>query len=593
MIKLSDYVMKFVASQGVKHIFMLPGGGCMHLVDSLGRNRKLRFIPMLHEQAAAIAADASAQYTGKPGVVLVTTGPGGTNTVTGVAASWIDSTPVIYLSGQAKRADLLKGRGVRQMGVQEVDVVSIVSSITKYAVTVMRPEDIRFHLEKAVQLAHEGRKGPVWIEIPLDVQGSLIDEKKLKGFTPSKKILKKPDISQCVKLLKAAKRPVILAGNGIRMAGAASGFLKLIRKLNIPVLTTWRAADMLPENDPLYFGRPGSVGQRAANFIQQNSDLIITIGARLDLPQVAFDYANFARDAKKIIVDIDAAEIRKMGFKKDIAINSDAKVFIELLLKRAKPSGTNKWREWCARLKRSYPVPDKSSLLTSGEFINTYNLIDVLSKQLTARDILVPGSSGSCAEVTMQTIKIKKGLRVLNTPGLGSMGFGLPAGIGACVASGRRTIGVVGDGGLQHNIQELETIKRLGLPYKLFILNNNGYGSIRMMQTRHFKGRLVSCDPSSGLTVPDTLRIAEAYGIKTKRITAKDNLEKKVKEVLSSKGPVICDVEVEPMLETAPRVSSAVLPDGRIVSKPLEDLWPFLERDEFQAGMLIKPAEEA
>ena len=280
MIKLSDYVMKFVASQGVKHIFMLPGGGCMHLVDSLGRNRKLRFIPMLHEQAAAIAADASAQYTGKPGVVLVTTGPGGTNTVTGVAASWIDSTPVIYLSGQAKRADLLKGRGVRQMGVQEVDVVSIVSSITKYAVTVMRPEDIRFHLEKAVQLAHEGRKGPVWIEIPLDVQGSLIDEKKLKGFTPSKKILKKPDISQCVKLLKAAKRPVILAGNGIRMAGAASGFLKLIRKLNIPVLTTWRAADMLPENDPLYFGRPGSVGQRAANFIQQNSDLIITIGAR-------------------------------------------------------------------------------------------------------------------------------------------------------------------------------------------------------------------------------------------------------------------------------------------------------------------------
>jgi len=457
----------------------------------------------------------------------------------------------------------------------------------------MRPEEIRYHLEKALYLATEGRKGPVWIEIPLDVQGSMIDENKLKGFTPAKNTPKKPDIAQCVKLLQAAKRPVILAGNGIRMAGAKAKFLKLIRKLNIPVLTTWRAADLLPENDPLYFGRPGSVGQRAANFIQQNSDLLITLGARLDLPQVAFDYKNFAREAKKIIVDIDAAEIRKMGFKKDVAVNSDAGVFIELLLKRAKPSGAKKWLEWCGRLKKLYPVPDKSSLQTSGKFINTYSLIDALSKQLTSRDILVPGSSGSCAEVTMQTIKIKKGLRVLNTPGLGSMGFGLPAGIGACVASGRRTIGVVGDGGLQHNIQELETIKRLGLPYKLFILNNNGYGSIRMMQTRHFKGRLVSCDPTSGLTVPDTLKIAAAYGIKTRRITVKNNLEKAVKEVLASKGPVICDVEVEPMLETAPRVSSAVLPDGRIVSKPLEDLWPFLEREEFLAGMLIAPADEA
>ncbi len=593
MIKLSDYVMRFVAGQGIKEIFMLPGGGCMHLVDSLGKNRKLRFIPMLHEQAAAIAADASAQYTGKPGAVLVTTGPGGTNTVTGVAASWIDSTPVIYFSGQAKRADLLKGRGVRQMGVQEVDVVSIVSSITKYAVTVMHPEEIRYHLEKAVYLAMEGRRGPVWIEIPLDVQGSIIDEKRLKGFTPAKKTSKKPDIAQCVKLLKAAKRPVILAGNGIRMAGASAKFLKLVRRLNIPVLTTWRAADLLPENDPLFFGRPGSVGQRSANFIQQNSDLLITLGARLDLPQVAFDYGNFAREAKKIIVDIDAAEIRKMGFKKDLVVNSDAGLFIERLLKRAKPSGTKKWLEWCGRLKKLYPVPDKSSLQTSRKYVNTYNLIDVLSKQLTSRDILVPGSSGSCAEVTMQTIKVKKGLRVMNTPGLGSMGFGLPAGIGACVASSRRTVGVIGDGGLQHNIQELETIKRLGLPYKLFILNNNGYGSIRMMQTRHFKGRLVSCDPSSGLTVPDTLKIAAAYGIKTKRITVKDNLEKAVKEVLASKGPVICDVAVEPMLETAPRVSSAVLPDGRIVSKPLEDLWPFLDRKEFLAGMLIKPAEEA
>lgn len=588
MTKLSDYVMTFAAKLGVKHVFLLPGGGCMHLVDSLGRNKKLGYITVLHEQAAAISADAYAQYKNSLGVVLVTTGPGGTNTITGVAASWIDSTPVLFISGQAKRADLMRGRGVRQMGVQEVDITRLVKPITKYSVTIMDPNSIRYHLEKAVYLARSGRQGPVWVEIPLDVQGSSIDTRKLKGFKVPKdrktgnSLTWKTKIQKIIKIIKKSERPVILAGNGIRASGAENEFVKLAEKLQIPVLLTWRAADLMPDTHPFYFGRPGAVGQRAANYIQQKADLLISIGARLDLPQTAFDHNNFAKKAKKIIVDIDRNEITKLNFENKVPVNKDAGKFIKglagssiFILKRKEKKN---WLEFCRCMKEKYPVPDPLSLATGNRYINTYRFIDTLSGLMKGNEVLVPGSSGSCAEITMQTIKVKEGVRILNTPGLGSMGFGLPAGIGACLASGRKTLSIVGDGGLQHNIQELETLKHLDLPLKLFVLNNNGYGSIKMMQKRHFKGRFVACDPKSGLTLPVLAKLANAYGLKYKRIDKALDLSREIIEVLKSKGPVICELFVDPMQETIPRVSSKLMPDGRIISMPMEELYPFIDK---------------
>lgn len=600
-IKLSDYVINFISKLNVKHIFLLPGGGCMHLVDSLGKCIDLEYVCCLHEQAAAIAADAYGQYTNNIGVALVTTGPGGTNAITGVAGSWIDSTPVFIISGQAKRSDMIGASGVRQMGIQEVDIIKLVTPITKYAVTIMDPLSIKYHLEKAVYLARKGRQGPVWIDIPLDVQGAIIDEDNMKGFDPLEitcvddEVELKTKIKKIINLFNKSERPVILAGNGIRLAKAEEDFLYLITSLKIPVLTTWKTIDFLPENHELFFGRPGSVGQRGANFIQQNSDFILTIGARLDLAQIGYNYHNFARMAKKVIVDIDETEIKKMKMDIDVPVCSDAKAFIQEFinnLEMVHHRDRNDWKFRCASWKKKYPVivPE---YWKQKEPVNTYALIDVLSELLTESDVLVPGSSGSCAEITMQAFKVKKGQRIFNTPGLGSMGFGLPASIGACLASGkRRTISIIGDGGLQHNIQELETMKRLDLPIKLFILNNNGYASIRNTHNKIFNGRLVCCDPSSGLTLPDTCKVASAYGLKTVRISNQKNLKEDVQNVLEMDGTVVCEVMIDPDLQTAPKMSSIAKPDGSMVSKPLEDLWPFLDREEFKANMIIKPLEE-
>lgn len=521
------------------------------------------------------------------------TGPGGTNTITGVAASWIDSTPILVISGQVKRKDMMTGKGVRQMGVQEVDIISLVKTITKYAVTITEPETIRYHLEKAVYFARTGRPGPVWIDIPLDVQASIIDEESLEGFK-SESIVSDENkiissfVEQTINLLNNSERPVIFAGRGIRLAKAEREFLKLIEALKIPVLLTWRLIDIIPEEHEFNFGRPGTIASRYANFILQNADLLIAIGARLDLVQVGYDYKNFAPKAKKIIVDIDEAEIKKIDTEIDLPVITDAIAFLNEFLKQIdtiKSIDRSAWLKKCKYWKEKYPVilPE---YLKESDLVNTYALVDALSDLLSENDVIVPGSSGSCSEITYQAFRIKQGQRLINSPGLGSMGFGLPQSIGVCLASGRkRTISIVGDGGLQHNIQELETLKRLNLPVKLFVLNNNGYAAIRNTHRRFFEGRLVCCDPSSGLTLPDTCKIASAYGIKAVRISEQKNLKERVKEVLDISGPVVCEVMIDPDLQTAPRLSSFVREDGTIESKPLEDLWPFLNREEFEREM--------
>jgi acetolactate synthase-1/2/3 large subunit len=599
MIKLSDYVIDFIADGGIKHIFMLSGGGCMHLVDSAGRCNKIQYVCNLHEQACIIAADAYGQYTNNIGAALVTTGPGGTNAITGVAGAWIDSTPLLVISGQVKTSDLMSKYSVRQMGVQEVDIISMVKTITKYAITVTEPNEIRYHLEKALYLAKTGRPGPVWLDIPLDIQANMIDEHRLEGFIPEEKheknkALLKEEIVKIIEVLNKAERPVILGGNGIRLAKAEKDFLRLIEILKVPVLTTWKIIDLLDDNHPLFAGRPGAIGQRGANFIQQNSDLFLSIGARLDFGQTAYNHNHFARCARKIIVDIDEKEIKKLQMKIDFPLAIDGGNFIRELLKNAHliQSKERPWLKLCREWNKKYPVilPEYRE---EKKHVNLYILIDILSDLLLPEDIIVPGSSGSAVEIFMQSFRVKSGQRIIFNPGLGAMGFGLPASIGACIAGEKRTICLNGDGGFQLNIQELETVKRLNLPIKFFIINNGGYSSIMTTQRNYFEGRYTGSEKSSNLTLPDILRVAEAYNIKSEKIENHIHIESKVKKILDIEGPCICEVQVSPLQATMPRVKSSVKPDGTMITLPMEDLWPFLPREEFFNNMIVPPLEES
>lgn len=601
MTKLSDYVFNFVANLGVSHVFMLVGGGAMHLVDSLGRCRKLDYVCNLHEQACAIAASAYGQYTNNLGVALVTSGPGGTNTITGVAAAWLDSIPCLFISGQVKRADSKDSRGVRQMGFQEIGIVEIVKSITKYAVTVTDPATIRYHLEKAVYLARSGRPGPVWVDIPLDVQAAEINEVDLVKF--DEREIRKPvdtgllrqQVSEAIRLFNQAERPVILAGNGVRLCGAMKEFMQLIELLQVPVLTTWKALDFFPKSHPLYAGRPGASGQRGANFTQQNSDWLLTIGARLDFGQTGYSHENFARAAKKVMVDIDPAEIRKMMTSINVPVCADAGYFIrEMMSQKDKIiiRDRSAWLNNCKAWQSKYPVV-LAEYWNDSNYVNCYVLIDILSEEMDGEDILVPCSAGASGESTYQAFEIKNGMRVFNIQGLGPMGFGVATAIGGCLASGgRRTVCIDGDGGFAMNIQELETVKRLQLPIKIFVINNQGYVSIRNTQTTFFQGHFVGSNADSGLTLPDIIRVADAFGIHSLKIQNHSNIRQQVKDTLEFKGPVVCEVMVSPDQHTAPRITTVQQPDGTMISKPLEDMWPFLSRDEFLSNMIIPPLGE-
>jgi acetolactate synthase-1/2/3 large subunit len=597
--RLADYVMQRVAEAGVGHVFMVPGGGAMHLNDALGLRKDIEFVSTLHEQAAAIAAEAYARVTNNLGVVLVTTGPGGTNAITGVAGAWLESTPCLIISGQVKRADLKGLLGVRQLGPQELDIVSIVSPITKYAVTVMDPLSIAYELDKALHLARTGRPGPVWLDIPLDVQGAQIDPAALERHDAESAEPLAVDVAgqieRTIDLLNTAERPVLLVGNGVRLAGAGDALLRLVDALDIPVLATWMGADLLWETHPRYFGKPGTVASRGANYTLQNADLLLSIGARLDVPVTGFDRTQFARAAKVVVVDIDSSEINKLGSIVDLPVCVDAGAFISGVLER---SGTiaavdrTAWLERCTDWKSRYPVilPE---YWERADFVNTYAFSSVLADELDGDDLIIPGSSGVGIDTFWLAFAVKRGQRLFSTGGLGAMGFGLPASIGGCLASGRRrTISVDGDGGFQLNIQELETVVRLDLPIKFFVINNDGYASIRASQNNHFHGNLVGSDASSGLTLPDLMKIGAAYGIATERITENGGLKAGIRAALDRPGPVLCEVVVAPDQAIGPRVSSALRPDGSIVSRPLEDLWPFLDRDELRANMLIPTIDE-
>ena len=591
--KLSDYVASRL-EEYVKHVFCVSGGGCIHLVDSIAK-KDIELVANLHEQGSSICAESYGQYTQNLGVCLVTTGPGATNAVTGVASAWLDSVPMLIITGQVQNKDRVGDRGVRQIGFQEINSTKIYKSITKYSVTVDDPKDIKLHLDKCIKEATTGRKGPVHLDIPLDIQAAEIKLQDLKCdkqqflFNENSWL---PSLGKFLTSLEKAERPIVLVGNGVRSSGAYSEFLEFIKKTNIPVLTTWKALDFLEEDHPQYVGRPGGVGQRGANFNQQNSDLIIVLGARLDHGQLAYQPQYFAREAKKCIVDVDKNEISKLGIDIDHPFEVDAKSFLFHLNKQLteKHIAPKEWLSFCKNLYNKYPVVQREHLEKSGP-ISNYAFIEYLSELLPENSLLVPGSSGACSEVTMQAFKCKKGTRVYNSQGLGSMGFAVPASIAACMASGKETITIEGDGGFVMNTQELELVKRYNLPIKFFILNNNGYGSIRTTQNNHFGGNLVISDPSSGLTLPSIELIAKSYGLPFFKATSQSSVRACVKKVLDLKFPAICELIVDPSHVTLPKASVKKKEDGSFTTLPMEDLAPFLDREEFRENLLIKEFE--
>jgi acetolactate synthase-1/2/3 large subunit len=608
--KLSDYVLKFVADHGVTNVFLVTGGGAMHLNQSIAMESRITAICNSHEQASAICAEGYAKASNGLGVCFVTTGPGGTNAVTGVAGAWLDSTPTLFISGQVKRPDRMFDRasgkplGMRQLGVQEVDICAIVAPITKYAVTVLIPEDIRYHLEKAVYLALTGRPGPVWIDIPLDVQAVQIDAPALRSFDPSelRRIGSANDesdvaaeVARVIEAFNSCERPLLFAGNGIRLAHAEEEFELLRRHLGVPTVATWCAADLVPSDSSTYVGRPGSVAARGANFALQNSDFMLAIGVRLDFAITGFAPQHLAREAHKIAVDIDAAELRKLYPYLQQPICADAKVFLKALLDRRgemKPGSFKPWLQRCAGWKTSYPVVTAEHRKPEG-LVSVFNLAEVIGHAVSPEDRLVVGNSGSAIEIYLLACPTLHSQRLYHTAGLGAMGYAIPMAIAVAIANpGREVIAVDGDGGFMFNIQELETIHRLQLPIKFFVLNNNGYSSIRASQVAYFGRASIGADASTGITIPDLCKVGASYGLGTYRIHDQTDLPAEVRKVLQMKGPVVCDVNVLPDEVRAPRLQSHQKPDGSFVSKPLEDLFPFLPRDEFLANMIVKPLAE-
>ena len=595
--RVADYIAQFIAEneQTAKTIFMVSGGGNMHLIDALGKNEGLEYVCNHHEQACAMAAEGYARVSNKIGIAYVTTGPGGTNAITGVIGAWLDSIPMMIISGQVKFETTIASQpelSLRQLGDQEINIVDIVRPITKYAVMITDKNKIRYHLEKAFFDAKHGRPGPVWLDIPLDIQGAQVEPEELEGFIAPPEATYDLKIDDVIAALKKAKRPVIIAGNGIALAGAVAEFRELVKKLNIPVIGTFARYDIVNDDDALYAGRFGSVGHRAGNFSVQNSDLILAIGARLNVRAVSYNWACFGREAVKIVVDIDENELKKHTLKADIPITADAGVFIrELLISCNDILDCDDWVKQSQHYRQSFPtiISQRQAGL---EKVDSYNFFDVLSDCAADDAIFVLGNGTACVS-SYQSLRLKGSQKVVVNSGCASMGYDLPAAIGAWYASNEKPIiCVTGDGSMQMNIQELQTIIHNKIPLKLFVLNNEGYISIRNTQRGFFNGNFVGSGCESGVSCPDTLKIAEAYGFTGVRISNQDNLNEQLQSVLQCCGPVICEIMLDLEEKTEPKLSSEKKPDGSMVSRPLEDMYPFLERDEFFNHLLIQPWDE-
>lgn len=593
MIKLSDYVFKYLKTVGVDTVFTLTGGGIMHLVDSLGHSG-MEYVCCHHEQAAAIAAQAFDMYREQLSVCLVTTGPGGTNALTGAAAAYVDSTPVIYMTGQVKRSDFASIRGVRQFGAQENDIVAMAKPITKYAVTVMEPEKISWELEKSVYLATHGRKGPVWIDIPLDVQAAMIDESALLHYEPEKEAeseaffndkMKKSAAEYTIELLANAKRPVLLVGQGMVSAGAEEMVHQFVERTGIPVLATWRALDFMGTEEDGFFGSPGLQAPRYSNLILQHADTLIVLGSRMDNMITAFNEEHFAYRAKKVIVDVDENEIKKLAMTEVYPVVSDVKDYMEVLLEaigEVKLPEYTAWIEKCKEIKARFPILKEKQDKQEG--VSLYEVTDAVSAYAKPEDTIVISSTSRCNTAGHIAFRHKRGQKTISSMGMGSMGFAIPSAVGAYYANGKNRVVVIeGDGSLQLNIQELETIVANRINAKMFIFNNNGYAAITTMQDRNFDSFYVGSNDKSGLFMPDLEKIAHAYEIPYLKIDRAEEIEEQIKITMQTEGPAICDIIGSLWFDEIPKcISSVDEKTGKRVSAYLENQYPYLSEVELK-----------
>ena len=606
-IRLADYVANFLVEHDVKDVFSVVGGGAMHLNDALGHNKGLKVTYNHHEQACAIAAEAYARLDNKIAAVCVTTGPGGTNALTGVVGGWLDSIPMFIISGQvrydttARFALKEKGAFLRAMGDQEYDIVKSVEPMTKYAVMIEDPLTIRYHLERAWYLATSGRPGPVWIDIPVNYQGMIIETEGLKGYDPEEDdILLPPPVDDAViekvlEKIKKAKRPVFHAGYGIRLSGAYEEFRKVLEKLNIPIVTYWNAIDLIEDEHPLYCGRAGNMGDRPGNWAIQNADLILAVGTRISIRQVGYNWKTWARAAEVIMVDVDQNEMKKPTLHVEMPIWADAKDFLKKLNEKAdqKVSDDEDWIRICQGWKKDYPVVLPRQWEENGRTANVYAFIKYLSSRLPENS-LTAVSNGACCVVGHQAYEIQKGSRVANNSAIASMGYGLPAAIGTCIGGGRKeTICLEGDGSIMMNLQELQTILTNRLPIKIFLINNNGYHSIRITQTNLFNKNFVGIGPESDdLSFPEFKKIAEAFGYRYFSAHSNEEMKSVVDAVLKLEGPVFTEIFTDTEQVWEPKSSTKRLEDGTLISPPLEDLAPFLPREELEKIMIIPLIDE-
>jgi acetolactate synthase-1/2/3 large subunit len=600
MIRVADYVAQALAANGIRHVFMVTGGGAMHLNDAIGRCPALTYVCVHHEQAASMAAQGYYRMSNRLAAVSVTSGPGSTNAITGVFGAWVDSLGMVVISGQVKWETLVRSTGLplRQLGDQEVDIIRLVEPITKYAALVSDPRTVRRHLEQALHLARSGRPGPAWLDIPSNVQATLVDPEGLEGFTadPADGKGSTDLLVACPRIterLRNARRPVVLAGSGVRLAGAEREFLRLVEQLEVPIVTGFNAHDLIPSDHPCYIGRQGTIGDRAGNFAVQNADFLLVLGCRLNIRQVSYAWRHFAREAFQVMVDIDEAELQKPTVRPDLAVHADARDVICGLLDRADaPTPEHRsWLDWCRERKIRYPVvlPEYWS---SPRPVNPYCFVDALFERLAEDDAVVTGDATACI-TTFQAARLKRGQRLFSDSGCAPMGFDLPAAIGACLAQGgRRVVCLAGDGSVMLNVQELQTIVGNRLPIKIFVLNNNGYLSIRQTQRNFFPDNPVGSGPESGVTFPDFERLAYGFAIPFRRCASHADLDTTIGATLAGDGPQMCEIMLDPDQPFSPRVSSKRLPDGRMVTSPLEDMFPFLPREEFLRNMIVPAVPE-
>lgn len=590
-IKVAKYISQFLVNNGIKDCFMVTGGGAMHLDDAIGHQEGMHCTFNHHEQACAVAAEGYTRMTGKLAAVCVTSGPGGTNAITGVMGGWLDSIPMFVISGQVKRETTIwacSDLNLRQLGDQEFNVVDSVKNMTKYAVMVTNPKEIAYHLEKALFLALNGRCGPVWLDIPLDVQGAKIDTDSLIHFDAEEEVVwripktKDSAVEILLDRIKNSKAPLVLAGTGINVGGAQNKLLQFLDKYKIPVVTAWNANDTVAYDNPYYVGMPGTVGMRSGNFAIQNCDLLISLGCRMNIRMIGYTHYDFAKNAFKAVVDIDPRELIKPTVQIDLPINADVSEFLDRMLSvdYAPIKEHKEWVEWCRNLLFKYPTVREE--YHGSDLINPYVFIDKLFHHLDNRDRIICGNGAACV-ITFQAAKIKQGQRVFTNSGCAAMGYGFPAAIGVAVSdNSNRTICIDGDGSVMMNIQELATMAYNKLNIKLFILNNNGYLSIRQTQRNLFKPPFIGIDSESGIGFPDFEKLADAFGIKYFKLDNEKSADAIYQDVLNFEGPCICEAVVDPNQNFEPKSSSKVLPDGRIVSPSLDDMAPFLEREEFE-----------